>query len=605
MVIGRINWRYIFENSDFWAVQVAKQGIQRAKEKKKETITVRCANTPTGVLHIGNANDVIRAYFIAKSIEILWYSVRVVFTSDDRDPVRGFPPIIADKEGNLVEFPLDLRKEFEEKYDGFPVFAIPDPFKCHSSWSEHFLSIYFNELKQLGIVDNIRFEYYSPNVLYHTGEWEKLVKIALDKKEKIKEIYQEFKEHIREYPFSVICQRCGRIGTTHVINYNPETGEVKYICGGRHLKKKTVEGCGYEGITTIRFGKVDWYVEWALNWVYFDTDIEPMGKDHYTSSWLISPKIIREVFEKEEPIPVPYEFFTVNGKKMSGSKGNLWNITEFLKIVEPEVFLYFYTKKPLVERDIELSNIHLLVKEFDDLENKVYKTIEKIENGEITLEKLKNSKYVSENNLATLEDLVVYYLITHGNIREKKPIRIPYTFSAIIGQVLLPRALLNKTNKPLLILWEEGLEISRENIEKSLNKIKEVLIRTKHIDKNIDEYEFYNIIDRIRKAGYWGMKYAPDYLKITINEKKENITLLENEKEVLRKIMELVENKEYMDIDILQTEIHNIIKEYTNPKEFYGKLYRILIGKEKGPKIGSLIAAIGKEKIIEILNKYI
>ena len=48
---------------------------------------------------------------------------------------------VCDKEGNLVEFPEELRKEYEQKYDAQPVCMIPDPFKCHSSWAEHFLSV--------------------------------------------------------------------------------------------------------------------------------------------------------------------------------------------------------------------------------------------------------------------------------------------------------------------------------------------------------------------------------------------------------------------------------------------------------------------------------
>ena len=600
-----INWKGIFENSNFWAVTVAKQGVERAQKKNKNLITVRCANTPTGVLHIGNANDVIRAYFVAKSIEVLGYNVRLVFTSDDRDPIRGFPKVIADKEGNLIEFPEDIKKEFEANYDGFPVFAIPDPFNCHSSWSEHFLSVYFNELGQLGIIDSIRFEYYSPNVLYHSGKWLHLVKKALEQKDKINQIYSKFKQHVREYPFAVICQSCGKIGTTHVISYNPETDNIRYICGSRHLKKKTVEGCGYEGETNIRFGKVDWYVEWAMDWAYFETDIEPMGKDHYTSSWRISPVIAREVFGVEEPIPVPYEFFTVDGKKMSGSKGNLWNITEFLKLVEPEVFLYLYTKRPMVERDIDLKNLYQLVNEFDELEARVYKTLEKIKNEEISIEDLKDEKFVSEKNLASFEDLTVYYLISHGRIENKKPIRIPYNFAAMIGQLILPKQLLEKTNVPLTILQEKDERFAKEEIDKTIMRIKNILIKTKHIDENILDYHLHKIIDRIRKAGYWAIKYGPDYIRVELNKEIVNVKLSKEEKETIKKIINFLESLEYLDIEILQTEIHNIIKNHTNPKIFYKKLYRMLLNKDRGPKIGSLIVAVGKEKILNILRQYL
>ena len=36
-----INWKKIFENSNFWAVTVAKQGIERAQKKNKNLITLK------------------------------------------------------------------------------------------------------------------------------------------------------------------------------------------------------------------------------------------------------------------------------------------------------------------------------------------------------------------------------------------------------------------------------------------------------------------------------------------------------------------------------------------------------------------------------------
>ncbi|HIQ51120.1 MAG TPA: hypothetical protein EYH54_04060, partial [Nautiliaceae bacterium] len=174
----------IFEKSNFWSVQIAKEAIKRAEKKKKDLVVVRCAATPTGVLHIGNANELIRSYLIKISIEILGKKAKVIYTSDDRDPMRGFPLKIADKEKNLIEF--KERNHYELHYDGFPVFAIPDPFKCHSSYSEHFVSLLFDELKSIGI-DEI--EYYSPNILYYQDKnWQKLVKEAMNKREKINKI---------------------------------------------------------------------------------------------------------------------------------------------------------------------------------------------------------------------------------------------------------------------------------------------------------------------------------------------------------------------------------------------------------------------------------
>ena len=551
-----MDWRYVFENADFWAVKYARKAIELAKKKGKGEVICRCASTPTGVIHIGNANEVIRNFFVAKCIEMLGFKARIIYTSDDRDPQRGFPGVICDRDGNLVKF--EEKEEYEKKYEGYPVCFIPDPFKCHSSWSEHFVSVFLNELKRLGI----EVEYYSPNILYYTGEWDEFVKKVLEEKELVKEIYKGFKQHIREFAFSPICPNCGRIGTTMVTSYDKERGVVRFVCGGRHLKKKTVEGCGYEGECPIRFGKVDWYIEWAINWAYFDTDIEPLGKEHYESSFKISPKFLRRLFNREPPVMLVYEFFTVNGEKMSGSKGNIYNLSELLKFLEPEVILFFYSKKLLSERDINLSRVNILVDEFDELERKVYETVRAVDSGSVAIEELKRSS----KDYASLEELAVYYICTHGKVR--KPALISYNFASVIGQIARDR-----------------------------EKIIEILRRTGHYEDDRELVE--RAVKRVELARYWVAKYAPEEFRFSISSEK--VSLSSEEREIVEKVLKVVRGEKDFTPEKLQEALYSIAKSY-DVRSFFRLVYRILIGKEKGPRLGTLISALGKEKVVERLE---
>ena len=52
-----------------------------------------------------------------------------------------------------------------------------------------------------------------------------------------------------------------------------------------------------------------------------------------------------------------YEFFLVNGEKMSASKGNVYIVQDLLKVMEPEAFMFFYAKRPEKQRDLELKRI--------------------------------------------------------------------------------------------------------------------------------------------------------------------------------------------------------------------------------------------------------
>jgi lysyl-tRNA synthetase class 1 len=40
------------------------------------------------------------------------------------------------------------------------------------------------------------------------------------------------------------------------------------------------------------------------------------------------------------------------------------------------------------------------------------------------------------------------------------------------------------------------------------------------------------------------------------------------------------------------------------PKEFFPIIYRVLIGKERGPRLANFILTAGRAKIAEILEKY-
>jgi len=103
----------VMEDSLFWADQLAKQVLDRAKKEKQDGISsgipvIRTAQTPSGGKHIGNLNDVLRAHFVYKSLKDKGHKVRFVHTHDDRDPMKDVPGRLADLDAkwhNTQEFP--------------------------------------------------------------------------------------------------------------------------------------------------------------------------------------------------------------------------------------------------------------------------------------------------------------------------------------------------------------------------------------------------------------------------------------------------------------------------------------------------------------------
>ena len=99
-------------------------------------------------------------------------------------------------------------------------------------------------------------------------------------------------------------------------------------------------GCGHEGDVSPFGGraKLPFNVDWAAKWSLFGVTIEPNGKDLGTKGGARdrSEAIAREVFEREPPLNVVYEFLNIGGKKMSTSKGRGAAAHHIAEVLPPE-----------------------------------------------------------------------------------------------------------------------------------------------------------------------------------------------------------------------------------------------------------------------------
>ena len=134
-------------------------------------------------------------------------------------------------------------------------------------------------------------------------------------------------------------------------------------------------GCGHSGWVAPFGGraKLPWNLEWAAQWSLFGVTIEPCGKDLATAggSRDRSDAIAREVFEREPPINVAYEFLNIGGRKMSTSKGRGAAAHRIVEVIPPEQLrTLFIRPRPnhAIEFDPEGTDaIPRLFDEFDKL----------------------------------------------------------------------------------------------------------------------------------------------------------------------------------------------------------------------------------------------
>jgi len=147
-------------------------------------------------------------------------------------------------------------------------------------------------------------------------------------------------------------------------------------------------GCGTSGWITPfgGTGKLGWNLEWAAQWSLFGVTIEPCGKDLSTAggSRDRADAIAREIFDREPPLNVPYEFLNIGGKKMSTSKGRGAAAHEIADVVPPEQLRFLFIRpRPNQVIEFEPEGSDAIPRLFDEFDKFAAATAGKELRGEI------------------------------------------------------------------------------------------------------------------------------------------------------------------------------------------------------------------------------
>jgi lysyl-tRNA synthetase class 1 len=208
--------------------------------------------------------------------------------------------------------------------------------------------------------------------IYPTGTLDSYIRLALDRADTVREIYRRVAnvQHPAEWhPLSLICPTCGKVGTTIVTKWDGE--RVFHECRPGLVQWAT--GCGSSGWVSPFGGaaKLPWNLEWAAQWSLFGVTIEPCGKDLATAggSRDRSDAIAREVFEREPPLNVPYEFLNIGGRKMSTSKGRGAAAHQIVEVVPTEQLrLLFLRPRPQTAIEFDPDGTDAIPRLFDEFD---------------------------------------------------------------------------------------------------------------------------------------------------------------------------------------------------------------------------------------------
>src|SRR3989304_3568074 len=279
--------------------------LNELKEKldKKKKHLVSDSWSTSGFAHIGSLRATLIHNIAYKSLKDAGFTVHYKFLMDDFDPLDGIP--------------VYLEKKEYKKYLGKPLFQIPSP-KKGKSLSEFFADYFIETLKKLNIAPEILWA--SEN--YKSGLLNDGIKTIMDNASKVREIYKKITGSERPkdwYPFNPICEKCGKIGTTRVFDWDSKF--VSYKCEEGIVE--WAKGCGYIGKVSPfnGTGKLPWRIEWPVRWRALGVTVEGEGKDHWSAggSRDMADIVSREILNYEPPYDIRYDFFVIGGKKMSSS----------------------------------------------------------------------------------------------------------------------------------------------------------------------------------------------------------------------------------------------------------------------------------------------
>jgi lysyl-tRNA synthetase class 1 len=244
---------------------------------------------------------------------------------------------------------------------GKPLSSIPDPFGKEASFSG------FMNRQLQSFLDYYGFEYefHSSTETYRSGRFDAGLRRIMDGYEAIRDLFTATisPDKRQEWsPFFPICATCGKIYTTRVIAIDPANYTLTYRCDQADGKYRP---CGHAATTPITGGavKVGWKVDWALRWFMLGVDYEMYGKD-LIDSYTMSQRICA-LLGGTPPTGYKYELFLdENGAKISKKIGNGISMEQWQAYAPLGALLHFLLANPNKARQMGMPILPKIVDDY-------------------------------------------------------------------------------------------------------------------------------------------------------------------------------------------------------------------------------------------------
>ncbi|HEY5519861.1 MAG TPA: lysine--tRNA ligase [Candidatus Limnocylindrales bacterium] len=522
----------------YWADEIAGQAAGRQ--------VVNDSKTPSGTVHVGSLRGVVLHDAIRRAVVEHGNEVEFRYGIEDLDPM--------DSQALLTPDAI-------EQYMGVPLAHVPAPDGSpHPSYARHFATLFLETFAALGIHPHL----YWMSENYASGAMDPYIERALHRADMILEIYRTVStvNHPEGWlPISVICENCGRIGTTAARDWDGK--EVSYECRADLVDWAT--GCGFRG-RVAPFGgraKMVWNVDWAARWGLVGATIEGCGKDLATAggSRDRADAISRRVFDREPPLNIPYEFLNIGGRKMSTSRGEGAAAHEIADILPPTIVRFLFLRhrpNKAIDFDPSGDTIPRLFDEFDRIADAV---AGRPGRGELPPDP--ERIFALSLSDASADPMV-----------EAARFRPPFAHLAVLLQVPGPDIM-------DLLAAEKGTPL--------------------------DDAEQDVALERIAAARAWLETLAPESARLSVHFDTLPAAageLAEAQQRYVAALADAAEQASPVGGEAWQTLIFDTARAMElKPGEAFGAIYRAFLGRANGPRAGWLLASLSAAFVITRLRE--
>lgn len=568
-----------------WVSRFADEVIAESERRAPgKPVVVASGLSPSGPIHLGNLREVMTPHLVADEIRRRGHQVRHLISWDDYDRYRKVPAGVPGVD------------ETWAGHIGKPLTSVPAPEGSpHPNWAEHFKAAMVESLAEMGV----EFDGISQTEQYTSGVYREQILHAMKHRRDIDAILEQYRtkkapakkqqqKQVDEaeleaaegsgaaaeddggsgsagyFPYKPFCGNCEKDLTT-VTAYDDDSTELTYAC----------TACGFsETVRLSEFnrGKLVWKVDWPMRWAYEGVMFEPSGVDHSSpgSSFQVGGQIVG-IFGGKQPIGPMYAFVGISGMaKMSSSKGGVPTPADALKIMEPQLLRWLYARRrPNQSFKIAFDQeIQRLYDEWDRLDAKV------ADGSALPADAAAHSRAVR----------------TAGGELPGTPRPLPYRTLASVADITAGHA-----DQALRILSDldpanplGSLDEARPRYDKAEAWINtQVPADQRTIVRAEPDAELLKSLD---ERGQQSLRLLLDGL--AANWSLDGLTHL---------VYGVPKVQAGFPADATPKELPAEIK--TAQRSFFALLYQLLVGRDTGPRLPTLLLAVGQERVRGLLGE--